>query len=51
MAYEPVDWVAPRPKPIKPVKPKPVSRKALERQLKKLEAEAAAVRKQLKQAD
>jgi hypothetical protein len=51
MAYEPVNWVAPRPKPIKPVKPKPVSRETLERRLKKLEAEAAALRKQLKQAD
>lgn len=48
VAYERVGWVAPRPKPIAPVKPKPRPRKTLERRLEKLEAEAAALREELK---
>jgi hypothetical protein len=48
VAYEPVGWLAPPPKPLKPVKPKPVPRKTLERRLKKLESEAAQLREELK---
>ncbi len=48
VAYEPVDWVAPKPKPIKLPKPKPPSRKSVERRLQKLESEAAQLREQLK---
>jgi len=51
VAYEPVDWVAPRPKPIKLPKPKPPSRKSLEARLKTLQAEAEQLREQLKSLD
>jgi hypothetical protein len=51
VAYEPVDWVAPRPKPIKPPTPKPPSRKSLQARLKKLDAEAEQLRQQLKALD
>ncbi|BBY21298.1 hypothetical protein [Mycobacterium stomatepiae] len=47
VAYERVGFLAPKPKPIKPVKPRPKPRKTLERQLQKLEAEAAALRNEL----
>ncbi|OBH47303.1 hypothetical protein [Mycobacterium mantenii] len=47
VAYEPIDWVSPRPKPVKPMKPKP-SRTALERRLQKLESDAAQLREQLR---
>jgi hypothetical protein len=45
VAYERVGWLKPKPKPFKAVS---VPRKTLERRLKKLEAEAAALREELK---
>lgn len=48
VAYERVGFLAPKPKPVKPIKPKPVARKTLERRLQKLEAEAAQLREELK---
>jgi hypothetical protein len=51
VAYAPVDWVAPRPKPIKLSKPEPPSRKSLHARLKKLESEAEQLREQLKKLD
>jgi hypothetical protein len=48
VAYERVGFLAPKPKPVKPTKPKPVARKTLERRLQKLEAEAAQLRAELK---
>jgi hypothetical protein len=47
VAYERVGWVAPKPKPIKSVNPKPPRRETLERRLQKLESEAAQLREQL----
>jgi hypothetical protein len=47
--YEPVDWVAPRPKPLKPPTRMP-SRKSLQARLKKLDAETKQLREQLKGA-
>jgi hypothetical protein len=46
-AYERVGWVAPKPKPIKSVKPEPPRRENLQRRLQKLESEAAQLREQL----
>jgi hypothetical protein len=51
VAYEPIDWVAARPKPINLPKPKPTSRKSLEARLKKLETEAEQLREQLNKLD
>jgi hypothetical protein len=51
VAYEPVDWGAPKPKPIKPPTPKPPSRKSLQARLKKLDAETKQLREQLKALD
>ncbi len=48
VAYQRLGWLAPKKKPVTPVKPKPVPRKTLERRLKKLESEAAQLREQLK---
>jgi hypothetical protein len=48
VAYERVGWLAAKPKPIKPPEPVPRPRKTIERQLKKLEAEAAQLREELK---
>ncbi len=51
VAYEPVGWIAPRPKPIKLPKPEQPSRKSLEAELKKLEAKGERLREQLKKLD
>jgi hypothetical protein len=51
VAYERVGFLAPKPKPVKPIKPKPVARKTLERRLQKLEAEAAQLREELTNRD
>jgi hypothetical protein len=48
VAYEGVGWVKPKPKSVKPPKPKPPARQTLEKRLKKLESEAAQLRKELK---
>lgn len=45
VAYQRIGWLQPKPKPARP---KPPPRKAIERRLKRLEAEAADLRRQLK---
>ena len=45
VAYQRIGWLEPK---LKPAKPKPPPRKALERRLMKLEAEAAKLRQELK---
>jgi len=49
VAYQRVGWMAKPPKPL--AKPKPPSRRSLQSNLGKLEAEAARIRKQLKQSE
>jgi hypothetical protein len=51
VAYEPVDWVALRPRPIKAPKSKPPSRESLEARLRRLEAEAEQLREKLERLD
>ena len=51
VAYERVDWAAPRPKPFTLPTTQTPSRKSLETRLKRLQAEADQLREQLKKLD